>query len=245
MSQADWNGLSDNLATTVVDHGITSGVDKPSGGGEHVYGFNALAATEGVVGLYATQLNFNPTTKGGSVRGAIRRGPSPSGSGFSPFMFMALQGTASTNLAYMLGLSNEDPFRIVLRKGALTGGIPSGAPDPDGQNNILMRSGQSFALSDAPWLHLRLDMIVQGSGDVLLQVFQNDLALNPVSTPDWQVVPGMEGPQSPSIEGFVDDSLGINTGSLPLTAGRIGFGQKSAITSARSFFDHMQVLRQL
>ena len=246
MAQADWSPLTDNLSSTLVDNGVTAGTAKPTGGGTHVYGFNALAADDGVVGYFAGQAGFIPTAKGGTMRAAIRRGPASGPTGFAPFLFMGLQSDAAASAAYILGLSDADPYHIVLRKGTLITGVPDGAVEPAGGNNVLMRSTQAFA-TDA-WLQLRLDMIVQGTGDVLLQVFQNDIdaaGSGSVNAPNWVVVPGMEGPQAPTLEGFVDDALAINTGSAPYTAGRVGYGMRSQAVGGRGFFDHIEVARQL
>jgi hypothetical protein len=140
-------------------------------------------------------------------------------------------------------LCDGDPYHIELRKGALSGGVPDEAADPDGGNHILMRSIGAFNLDT--WHHLRLDMILQGTGDVLLQCFQNDLQSDAVTSPDWVVIPGMEGPQSPAIDGFIDDALGVNTGSAPYTSGRAGFGIHVSEISRRGYFDHLEVIRQL
>lgn len=239
MAQADWQGLVDNASSAEIDHGVTAGSSKPYGGGVHCYAYKALVAAVHVSALHAGQVNYNPMAQGCSIRGAIRRA---AGTGFSPFLFCGLQGTSKTNAGYMLGLSDANPYRIVLRKGILTDGLPDGGAVPDAAPNILMRSTKSYA--DNPWIHLRMDAIVQGTGDVLIQVFENDL-VNPVSSPVWVEIPGMEGPQAPAIAGFVDDALGINTSSLPFTAGRAGFGLRSASTGARAFFDHIEVARQL
>jgi hypothetical protein len=106
-----------------------------------------------------------------------------------------------------------------------------------------MRSSASFA--NDTWLHLRLDMIVEGTGDVILQVYQNDLDTNPVSAPVWELITGMEGPQYPTITGFVDDALGVTTGIAPYTSGRAGFGHYNNDVGRQSFFDHIEIGRQL
>jgi hypothetical protein len=243
MAQADWTFLSGGLSTPQVDNGVTAGVVKPNGGGDFVYGFNSLEIISGVVALTNTQASFVPMAKGGSIRGAIKRGVSGGPTGFSPFLFIGLQGGAVSNNGYLLGLSDGDPYHVELRKGALAVGLPDEGAVPDGGNHILMRSIAAF--DPDTWHHLRLDMIVQGTGDVVLQCFQNDLEVNEVSSPDWTVVPGMEGPQSPSIEGFIDDALGVNTGSAPYTSGRAGFGIHVIDVSRRAYFDHLEVVRQL
>jgi hypothetical protein len=99
----------------------------------------------------------------------------------------------------------------------------------------LLQSGESFA--QGTWLHLRLDAIVNGNGDVVLAAFKNDLSLHPLGTPpDWQPVPGMPT--------FIDDQLGINSGSQPLTSGRGGFGFAARDVTRRGFFDQLELARQ-
>ena len=87
-------------------------------------------------------------------------------------------------------------------------------------------------------MYLRLDVIVNANGDVVLKVFQSDLTIHPLNTaPDRQPVPGM-------VE-FIDDQLGINSGSQPLTSGRAGFGFACSDVTRRAFFDAIELARQL
>ncbi len=84
----------------------------------------------------------------------------------------------------------------------------------------------------------RLDVIVNDNGDVVLQVFRNDLTARPLSAPAvWLPVAGMAE--------FIDDHLGINSGAQPLTAGRAGFGFACSDVSRRAYFDHLEIWRQL
>ena len=231
MSEADWTYLNDGLDIATVDRGVTSGIARPPGGGNFLYAFNSLAAVEGAVALFANLVDFAPMAKGGSIRGCIQRGPGGGPTGFSPFFFMCCQGNSVNDSAYLLGLCDEDPHRIVLRKGAVTVGLP----DSEGQG-VLLASGESF--SQGSWLHLRLDVIVNDNGDVVLHVFQNDLEAQPLgASPDWQPVGGMAE--------FIDDHLGINSGSQPLTSGRGGFGCAFTDVTRRAFFDHIELMRQL
>jgi hypothetical protein len=241
MAEADWTVLTDSLGASVVK-GVTAGVTKPNGGGNFVYGFNSTAIVDGAVGLHNNQTNFAPMSKGGSVRGALKRAPGGGKTGFAPFLFVGLQGGSVNDLGYLLGLGDDDPHHIVLRKGSIVTGLQDVTPNPP-TTDVLMRSTESY--EEDTWLHLRLDMIVQGSGDVLLQVFMNDLDTNTVGSPVWERITGMEGPQYPTIEGFVDDALGVNTGSLPFTSGRGGFAFRVEDVTRRVFFDHMEVARQL
>jgi hypothetical protein len=100
---------------------------------------------------------------------------------------------------------------------------------------VLLRSNESFR--DGTWLHLRLDAIANDTGDVVLNVYRNDLLLHPLTgAPAWQPMSGMDS--------FIDDALGIRTGSRPLSAGRAGFGFASKDVTRRAFFDQLEVLRQ-
>ena len=231
MAEADWTYLNDGLDIATVDRGVTAGIARPPGGGSFLFAFNSLAAVQGAVGLFCNLLDFAPMAKGASIRGCVQRGPGGGPTGFSPFMFLACQGNSVNDTAYLLGLSDDDPHRIVLRKGAVAVGIP----DSEGPN-VLLASGESF--SQGTWLHLRLDVIVNDNGDVVLKVLRNDLGAHPLgSPPDWQPVPGM-------VE-FIDDHLGINSGSQPLTSGRGGFGMSVADVTRRGYFDHLELLRQV
>lgn len=223
--------MDDGLDLAAVARGVTAGFVPPPGGGRFVFGFHSLSTTRGAVGLFVNQIDFAPMAKGGSVRACLQRAPSGSPTGFAPYLFLCAQGASVNDSAYMLGLADEDPHRVVLRKGALAGGI--GVSDGPG---VLLRSNESFR--EGSWTHLRLDAIAQDSGDVVLNVYRNDLAHQPLGVaPLWEPIPGM-----PS---FVDDTLGIRTGSAPLRSGRGGFGFASRDVTRRAFVDHVEILRQL
>ena len=229
MALSDWSYLNGGLDAATVDRGVTAGISRPPGGGSFVYGFNSLAAVQGAVVLFANQAGFVPMARGGSIRGCLQRGPGGA-TGFAPYLYLLCQGTSVNDAAYVLGLYDEDPHRIVLRKGRLLAGIP----DSEGPG-VLLRSGPSFA--QGSWLHLRLDVIVNANSDVVLRVYQSDLAAHPLDQPpSWQPIPGMPV--------FIDDQLGINSGSQPLTSGRAGFGFAVRDVTRRAFFDHLELLRQ-
>ena len=231
MAEADWTYLNNGLDISAVDRGVTAGIPGPPGGGNFLFGFNSLAAVQGAVGLFANLVSFAPMAKGGSIRGCLQRGAGGGPTGFSPFLFLCCQGNSVNDSAYLLGLSDDDPHRIVLRKGAVAVGLP----DADGPG-VLLKSAASFAQST--WVHLRLDVIVNANGDVVLKVLANDLAAHPLGTaPVWQPVAGM-------VE-FIDDQLGINSGSQPLTSGRGGFGCSVKDVTRRTYFDHLELFRQV
>lgn len=243
MGSTNWTELTDGLDAPSIDRGVTTGIARPPGGGSFVFGFNSLVTTAGAVGFFTNQSGFAPTdaNKGGSIRGAIKRGASAGKLNFSPFFFLLGQGTSVNDSAYILGLQDDDPHRIALRKGAVLGGIPSASP---GTNGILRRSTATIVADT--WKQLRLDAIVNLNGDVILKVFQSDMV--DVTAPVWSPVPGIEDPALIGSHGagtaFVDDSLGINSLSAPFTSGRMGFAFRSNDISRRGFFDQIEAEKQ-
>lgn len=233
MAETDWTFLNDGLDAATVDRGVTTGIARAPGGGSFVFGFNSLSTAQGVVGLFTNQVNFAPMAKGGSIRGAVQRGLSGGPLNFAPYLFIGLQGPSVNDNGYLLGLGDGDPHHLVLRKGTLSGGLPDIVP---GTLGVLRRSTATFL--PGTWLHLRLDMVVNQNGDVILQVFQNDLVAHPLgSAPTWAAIPGMAE--------FIDDALGINSGSQPFTSGRAGFGFFTKDVTRRGFLDHVEAYRQL
>lgn len=239
MSEIDWATLNDSISAGSVDRGVTAGITPPAGGGSFVYGFHSLEVVEGAVAKKATPqatTNIDPLLKGGSIRGAIKKGISPGDLGWSPFLYIGLQGPSPGSVndqAYMLGLEDNEPYRIVLRKAILSSGIPIAD-----SSNSLRRSNDSFQLAEDRWFHLRLDMVVNGTGDVVLKVFENDLSAQPLGTaPVWAAVAGMAD--------FIDDALGINSGSQPFLDGRVGYGCAFLDSVRRGYVDHIEVLKQL
>ena len=231
MGSTDWTNLTGNLATNVVA-GVTdsppSGV--PNGGGTFTYGIGRTAAgADGVVGMFHNGSGWTPTAKGGKVMGAMIKEGKGTLSGnnlvFSPYLFCNLQGANTTDLAYFLGLTEEEPARIALAKGTLNQGL-----DPSGSHILRLSSGN---VANGVWAHLRLDVIEQPSGDVLLKVFQNDLTAAAVSSPVWAAIAGMAD--------YTDDALGYNTGTVPLLTGRMGVAARMGTESGRYvYFDHFQ-----
>ena len=238
MSESDWTSLDDDPGKPAVDRGVTNGEVTPNGGGNFVFGFNSLTNDLNTVGFYTNQAGFAPTPalKGGSVRLAIKRGISGGPTSFSGFIFMQLGGTSSGDNAYLVGLGDNDPYTIVLAKDKISNGTPDVAPNSKTQGGfgVLARSVATFAQD--VWLHLRLDAIVNLNGDVLLQVFRNDLNVNTVTAPVWVAEPGLAN--------FVDDQLGVNSGSQPLTSGRMGYAFDSADVNRRIFVDHVESIVQ-
>lgn len=241
MGSADWTFLDNSLDAASVARDVTASPAGPPGGGAFIYGFNSFVETEGAVALTldaAQNPNHSPAAKGASVRGAIKRGLSSLKTGFSPFFYASLQGSAPpsvTDEAYIIGLEDSDPYRIVVRKGSLIGGVPAATA-----LNSLLRSTATYTIpsdEDEGWHHVRMDVIVEGTGDVIIQCFENDLDSNDVDNPVWAPIPGCEQ--------FIDDALGVNSGSLPFDAGYMGYGFASKAVGRRGYFDYLEMLRQV
>jgi hypothetical protein len=243
MASSDWATLTGSL-TTEVKRGVTAGITPPAGGGSYAFGMRAVENTPGAVGLNCVQGDFAPMAKGGRITGALRRTSIGAASGFAPFLFFSAASPNVAANAYILGLSDENPSHIQLRKGAISDGLAAvSLLDPDASPNVLLRSTDTF-LADT-WQHLRLDVILQGTDDVILQVYRNDLNAHNVDSPVWVLVPGMEGASYPTFAGFVDDSLGVNTGTVPLAGGYAGFATRFEVSNRAAYFDHIAVDRQL
>lgn len=237
MAEADWTAYTaatnQGLDDADVSKGVSNGFTPPNGGGSFIHAFHALTTAVGVAGYYYTALAaFDPiaTGKGGSISGAMRR--YAAGTGYAPFLGFIAGTSLQNSIAYMLGLSDSDPYQYVLRKGTLVGGLDPTAAD------VLRVSDASFN-SNTLWHHLKLDVLVNPQGDVVLNVFANDLNVNPVTTDPADAIPSMDP--------FTDDGNGILTGTLPLTSGfRTFFGMYAANAPGKvAMFDHIVPARQL
>jgi hypothetical protein len=238
MAEADWTALNATTNKALEGGNISKGVSgaaftPPAGGGSFIYGFHALQPVSGVAGIYYTGISsFNPIAagKGGSIRAAMRR--YSAGAGYAPFIALLSGTQMDVSNAYLLGMSNSDPSQIALRKG-----VPNNGLNPT-DTTILRVSDETFS-SSALWHHLRLDVIVNPQGDVVLNVFKNDIDANNVDGPVWEEVPGMDP--------YVDDANGVLTGSLPLVGGLYGMvGHYNEDSAGKvSLVDHLEFYRQL
>ena len=233
MASSDFTLLQDSAPVASINRAVTFGTARPPGGGNFVLGFASKTSDSFSAGFHANQAGFNPSTAGGSIRFATKRGKG--GIGFAALGFVGSTGDSVNDTAYVIGLSDEEPSNIILRKGVLSSGVPPNAPGDPITLGTLRRSIDQF--EEDTWVHLRLDMIVNGNGDVILAVFQNDLTLNEVSSPIWIEVPG--------VDDFIDDALEVNSGSPPLVDGRAGVAFTSTASARRGYFDYFRYSRQL
>jgi hypothetical protein len=233
MAESNHTALDLGLDSASVKKGVIYGViPRPNGGGNFVHGFNSRVTTSGVAGYFVNNVNFAPAGEGASIRSCIQRGISGGPLNFAPFIFASAQGNSVADSGYIIGLEDADPHRIVFRKGALSGGLPSGSI---GSNGIWSKSTATYA--PGTWLHLRMDAITEPNGDVVLQFFQSDLAVHTWQSPVWVPIPGMTE--------FVDDHLEIATNSPPLASGYGGFAFQTRDVNRRGFFKKIEYWRQL
>lgn len=262
MARNDWSVLSGVLAPATVRHGVTGATTPPAGGGTYTYGFASQLVSggtypSGAVALHCAKAGFAPvafTTQpqpgdpigGASVRGWLKRGASAAATEYSPFLFLAAQGTSTADYAYMLGLENASPSRLVLRKGRLLDGIPAATA-----SNSLRRSVAAYDQDE--WLRVRLDMIVQRKvanllgvvepADTLLKAYLWDTVGSVWSLIDFNDTLG---------DFFLDDLLGAATyplglpspSNLPFSSGYAGFGFQVSAPGRRAYFDGLEVFRQ-
>lgn len=235
MAESDFSLFGASAAE--IRRGVTAGFTPPNGGGNFVFGFNSQVSDAVACGLYYNAAIFSPMKNdagnptGGSVRAAIKRGVSTTSTNYAAGIFLCLQGGSApseSDTGYILGLADNDPSEIVLAKVAPNAGL-----DPTAATALRVSSA---TYTWDTWLQLRLDAIVNPNGDTVLKCFQNDLDTNAVTAPVWAAITGMND--------FVDDGLGINSGSNPLAGGWAGFYFYSNQSESRGFFDSFEVHRQ-
>lgn len=226
MAEADWTVATDSLDANSVRRGSTMGVAPPNGGG-FVYAFNSAASVVGASSLFHNGANFAPYLEGASIRGAFQKGAGGGATGSTPLIILNQEGPSVNDSAYMLCFADNDPAKLQLVKGAPVNG-PAGV--------VLRESDDTFDIGD--WLHLRLDAVLNANGDVALTIFKNDLVANPIGGAFvWTAVAGMTV--------FIDDALGINSGSLPLAGGRAGFGMWCNEVTRRAYHANIELSRQI
>lgn len=235
MAESDWTQMgSPALDTTDMPRGVSAAFTVPNGGGSFVFGFRSASSSQGFGGYLLNISSFNPLDdkKGGSIRMAMKR--YSSGANFAPIMGFMNGVDPATSEGYMLGLSEADAYQIALKKGSPGGGLDASGSD------ILRTSTLSWTdVGDGAdaWFHLRMDLLVNPHDECVLNVYQSDLDTYAVTAPTWAAITGMGQ--------YIDDSIGILTGSIPHT-GRFYpfFGMYTEESGSQALFDHVQVYRQ-
>jgi len=245
VAQADWITITNMASSADVAHTPTMAPSLEPKDGDFTYAFMSHVADVKFSGLCCAAVNFSPLADvhshhaGGSIRGYMRKHTPVSGPAlFAPMFFIASSSGApdldDNPSAYKLGLSEQaaagSPYHITLAKGSLR---DSGVKATTG--DYLLRGTTSY--TTARWFGLRLDVLFNPQGEIVLNVYE-DTANNPVS-PIWTRPAGFP-------DAYVDDGLGLLSGTLPLTGTLyVGFGQWSSQVGCCSAFDYLQISRQL
>lgn len=238
MAEADWTSMTGTaLTSSDVVRGVTNAFTPPNGvGNTTVFGFHAITTQTGVAGYFVDLANFNPiagTKKGGSIRAAMKR--YSAGTTYAPFMGLMIGTDPATANGYFMGLSEGTSYNICMKKGLPSGGFSLS------DSSLFRTSTDSFTYTGDSvdyWMHLRLDVLVNPHGEVVLDMFESDLSAHQVTAPSWTAITGMDQ--------FVDDSLAILTDSTPLLTGFYAvFGHyTSNLSGSISMFDQLEVHRQ-
>jgi hypothetical protein len=205
--------------------------------GSFIMGLNAITAQAGFAGDYVNLSNYNPTPadKGGSIRAVMKR--YSSNVNYAPFIGFATTADVDTAYAYILALSAENPYRIILYKGELDAAtMISTAAVIDAK---CLRSSDA-AYASAVYHHLKLDLIYNPQGDAVLNVYEDTTDPLTPSTPTWAAVDGLES--------YTDDALGILSGSIPYIGSGGGYyavyGLMTQEQGSQALFDYIEITRQ-
>jgi len=230
MAQADWERLTLNtIDESDISQGISTDASFSPPHGSTCFGFHVLSPVTGVAGYVTSLADYGPITnsKGGTVIACMRK--YVKNRGYAPVIFFVNGKDVSSAKGYILGLSEGYPYKIVLRKGLLIGGLD------ETSDGLLGASEASY--DDNDWHNLLLVVTVNLHGDVVVRVRKDADPPTPTG-PSWSAVNG--------IDDVIDDVLGAVTGDLPITGDfYAGFGHYNSGESGRlSLFDYFRVSRQ-
>lgn len=242
MSESNFTAVSGGLTSPSVYSKVTHGIAPPSGASSGVRIFRSTVATLGVAGEYYNVSGFNPTDAdtGLLIEAAFKKAVSSSGDKFCPMLWVMGQSNAVTGQAYILGFTDSGTSKLALRKGQLSGGLPSTAAV--GEQGILALSESTYELNE--WIHVQFQAVVNAGGDVVIQVKVNDLDANDVTAPDWTYVDGLKDESLAFDATFVDDAAGVASGSPGFTAGRVGLGMWTNESNRVAAFDYIRIVHQ-
>lgn len=242
MSKDNFSYLSGALVSPDVLDTTSHGFTPPNGGDSAVRVFRSTVATLGVAGEYYDEAGFNPTDadQGLLVQVAFKKKNTASADGYAPMIFIMLQGNAVTSSGYILGLTDSATPKLCLRKGQLSGGLPSGAAL--GEQGVLRLSEATYALDE--WIHVQFQAVVNPGSDTVIQVKTNNLGAHSVLSPVWTYPAGMLDDSLSFDATFVDDLAGVASGSPGYTTGRVGLGMWTNETSRVALFDALEITAQ-
>lgn len=230
MGQADWTELTNVLAAGVVRRGVSMAPAFAAPDGNFIFGMHSLLSTAGVVAQRNNQAGFTPSAAGkaGVVEACIRRYNVTLG--YAPFIGLLDNLDVDVAKGYLLGLSDEASYKICLKKGLVAEDILST------DSGVLRSSTTAYTVSQ--WHHLKLEVVLNPQGDIVLNCYANDLDTYAPGSAVWTAIGGMDR--------YVDDSLGILQGALPYT-GTYYFvmGAYFAATARAALFDYYRAAVQL
>lgn len=238
MAETHWEQMEGSLDTAMVSWGKTTRAEAAPPEGAACGGFHSLQPCEGVSALISTEVGESmapiPAGKGGAIQGCIRKMVLMHQ--YAPMLFLACGKNTASAQAYMLGLSEEWPYRIVLKKGLLVEGLQ--IADPVNTPTVLRVSDAIYDTSI--WHNLQMFVAVNAQGDVALRVLRdvND-PIDPIpGNMDFQAIAGMGD--------VIDDALGTLTGTPGLTGSFFpGIGHYNRAAPGRiSLFDLIMYGRQ-
>lgn len=217
------------LESALVSQGRQNAAAFSPPSNSYVYGFRSLELATGVAARYCAIANFAPVgnQKGVKVSACIRK--FTQNTDYSPCIFVCATPSGSAE-GYILGLSKDHPYRIILARTLL-------------QNGLVEDAGSNLGESEAAyygnvWHHLRMMVGIntQGDVDVIADLDDNDPIVP--AAPNWVAIPG--------IDDYVDDQLGILQGTPGLTGDfYVGIGHYNGGGTGRvSLFDYVKIARQ-
>ena len=233
MAQADWNEWDDQSDIASLRHGVSVGYTPPAGGGAFIYGMYTAVSAATCGGLRCAVADYGPVAagEGVSVRGALYRRAEAA---HAAYLVANAQGSSVEDDAYLLGVEEVEPGRIVIRKGKIGDGMVTG---------LRTLAASTLRYAGAAWRHLRLDVLPNANGDVVLNAYLSDLTAHDVTAPVWERIAGLGDPPN-GTPSFVDDVLGVNAGSEPLVVGGyVGFAFHATAIGRFGGFDHLEILR--
>jgi hypothetical protein len=238
MAEADWTTITNALTSPNVREGVTMAFQLAhADAGAYCYAIHSINAVTGFAGKRCEIADFNPVAalKGGSISAAFKK--YSSNAAYAPMIGLINGVDALSAEGYFLGLTSGSSYHIGLKKGSMNAQMSGSGSD------ILSLSDAAYTAvgnSQTGWFHLRLDVLVNPHGEVILNVYENDYLINGVTgaAGNWAAIPGMSQ--------VIDDPTGIMTGKAPYTSG-LFFVFGTFIENAGgsvALFDHIEISRQ-
>ncbi len=231
MASTDWTPFVNQASSAELVVGATMAPSLSPPDGSFSFGGRALVSGEKFSGMLYNGFYPLASGKGGSIRAYLRKHTPITGTAaYAPMIFFADDyDMVQDPSGYILGLSEGAPYYIMLAKGKLSNGLKTTAAGK-------LQLGTT-PYDSAQWIGLRLDLIHNPQGDLVLDVYY-DSAGAPAA-PVWARPAGISA-------AFVDDRLGVLSGSLPNVSQKyMGFGVYTNALGAVAAIDYVRAFQQL